>query len=211
MNELKEALVRLSITRGLSEIGHSLSASLNKPTFVIMTKEFHGHPAELYERGVRVIIAEVRRNSAQSLDPAVKSNNFLNNILAKKEADEKGAFEAIMCNHKAYLAEGSISNFFLLKDGILLTPGLECGLLSGITRKTIIALATERGIPVEEERLVPEDLFQAQEAFLTSTTLEVMPISQVNDKKVGNGEVGPMTRSLHSAYRKLLEAFIKEP
>lgn len=197
-NGLKNAYIRVTVSRGKGAIG--LDPSLcPRPTFIVIAEEFRGYPDALYAQGVKLIIAATRRNLIEALNPKIKSLNFLNNILAKMEAKERGAYEAIMLNAQGYIAEGTVCNIFFVKDGVLCTPAVEVGVLEGITRELVIALAKEQGIRVEEGRYLPADIFSASEVFFTNTTSEIMPVSQI--EKV-NYPVGEMTKKLHALYRE---------
>lgn len=207
-NNLREAYIKLSISRGPGEIG--LDPELcKKPTFVIITKRFKEYPKELYSKGVKVSIVKTRRNAPEALNPKIKSLNFLNNILAKIEAKEAGAYEAIMLNYRGYLTEGTITNIFFFKNGSLFTPSIEAGILDGITRDIVIRISKGKGIKVEEGLYRPEDLFEADEAFITNSTLEILPVTKVDDKRIGNGSPGPITKDLHKAYKEEVERYLR--
>lgn len=207
-NNLKEAYIRLSISRGKGEIG--LDPELCKePTFVIIAKRFKEYPEELYLRGVMVSIVKTRRNAPEALNPKIKSLNFLNNILAKIEAKEEGTYEAIMLNYQGQLTEGTISNIFFVKNKTLYTPSIEAGILDGITREMVIRIAKGKGIKVEEGIYNPGNLYGADEAFITNTTLEVLSVVKVDDKTIGNGNPGPITKDLHKGYKKEVERYLR--
>ena len=201
VNKLHEAYLRIQISRGTGDIGLD-PALCPVPTMVIVTKPFKDYPAELYDEGVAVALVETRRNHPLALSPAIKSTNFLNNILAKIESLNAGAYEGIMLNWEGYLAEGTISNLFLVKKGVLYTPSLETGILEGVTRDLVMHLARKARIPVKEELLKPKDLQDADEAFLTNTTVEVLPVTTVDGEPVGDGEPGAVTRTLSEAYKE---------
>jgi branched-chain amino acid aminotransferase len=206
-NQLQEAYLRITVSRGAGEIG--LDPALCKsPTLVIITKPFQPYPESLYTDGVSVIIANTRRNLPEALPPQVKSLNFLNNILAKIEAKAAGAQEALMLNHRGELTEGTTSNLFVVHRGRVRTPAVECGILKGITRGLVLQLASELGIPSEEARLTVDDLLRAEECFLTNTTQEVLPVTRVNGTVIGNGRPGEITRRLHASFRTGLDRFL---
>lgn len=203
-NALKNAFVRLTISRGHGPVG--LDPDLcPSPTIVIIAQEMKDYPKSFYERGISVIIAETRRNFRGALNPEIKSLNFLNNILAKIEAKKKGAYDAIMLNVYGKLAEGTISNIFFFKDNVLCTPSAECGILDGITRAMVIKIAMRDGLIVKEEEFTIEDLYSAEEVFITNTTLEVMPVSKVDDKEY---VVGDIAKLLLKAYREEVNAYV---
>jgi branched-chain amino acid aminotransferase len=158
-------------------------------------------PADsLYEEGVALIIASTRRNLPSAVSPQIKATNFLNNILAKREAIAAGAFDSIFLNWEDHLTECTVSNLFFVADGCLRTPSLACGLLDGITREIVLQLAGELRIPVEEGRFTPDQLYQASECFLTNTSMELMPVSAVDRRPIGQGKPGPLTRKLRELF-----------
>ncbi len=206
-NQLQEAYLRITVSRGAGEIG--LDPALCKsPTLVIIAKPFQPYPESLYTDGVSVIIAKTRRNLPEALPPQVKSLNFLNNILAKMEAKTAGAHEALMLNHRGELTEGTTSNLFAVQQGRVRTPPVESGILDGITRGLVLQLASELGIPSDEARLTVDDLLRAEECFLTNTTQEVLPVTQVDGQRIGNGKPGAITRQLHASFRDSLDRFL---
>ena len=158
-------------------------------------------PPEVYDRGVHVAIVPIVRNHPGTVSPLIKSNNLLNNALAMQEAFRRGAFEGVMRNYRGELAEGTQSNLFIVKDGAALTPPLDAGLLPGITREFVFEIGPESGIPVREAVLHDEDLYGADEAFLTSSTRELVPIVQVDDRPIGTGRPGPVTCTLLERFR----------
>ena len=175
-NMLKNAYVRLTVSRGPGPIG--LNPELcPQPTIVIMAHKSKEYPGILYEKGIPLIISETKRNLKEAIDPRIKSMNFLNNILAKIEAIKRDAFEAIMLNAQDQITEGTISNIFFTKDNVLCTPSVACGLLDGITRGTVIDLAVRENIQIKEGAFLKEDIYSADEVFITNTSLEVMPAS----------------------------------
>ncbi len=207
-NHLQEAYIRVTVSRGAGDIG--LDPALCKsPTLVIIAKAFVPSPESLYATGVDVAVVQTRRNLPQALPPEVKSLNFLNNIFAKMEATRAGAAEAIMLNYRDELTEGSTSNLFLVHAGRLRTPALACGLLDGVTRGVVLNLAKDLAIPCEETVLRIADLYSAEECFLTNTTQEVLPVTKVDGRMVGEGRPGPITARLRGSYRSRLERFFQ--
>jgi branched-chain amino acid aminotransferase len=199
-NNLRDARIRLTISRGPGELG--LDTNLcPQPTLVIMAKAFKAYPAELYRQGMSASIASTRRISSQALNPAIKSLNFLNNILAKQEARAQGTQDALMLNTQGQLTEATTSNLFFVSHDILKTPALECGLLPGITRQLVLELARQHEIEVEEGSFYATDLLDADEAFLTNTSLEIMPLVQVDAKPIGQGIPGEITKKLHEWFK----------
>jgi len=151
-------------------------------------------------------MVSILRNHPQSVNPIIKSNNLLNNALAMQEALRKGGEEALLCNYRGELAECSQSNFFIVRNGVALTPRREAGLLEGITRGFLFEVADEAGVEMRRDTLVPTDLESADEAFITSTTREISPVVQIDDRVIGTGRPGPVTLKLLEAYRKRAHA-----
>jgi branched-chain amino acid aminotransferase len=200
----KESYIRLLVTRGVGDLSYD-PAVCPEPSLVVIVKPQVDPPREAYENGVSVIIASTVRNHPGTVNPLIKSNNLINNALAGQEAIRRGAFEAVMRNYRGDLAECTTSNLFIVKDGAAVTPPLASGLLPGITRAFLFELGAERKIPVRETVLRDEDLFGADEAFLTSTTRELVPIVRVDDRPIGVGTPGPVTRALLETYRRKAE------
>jgi branched-chain amino acid aminotransferase len=197
--EHTDAYLRITISRGAGEIGLD-PALCPVPTVVIMAKPLVRPPDQTYREGVGLIVAETRRNLPSALDPQIKATNFLNNILAKREAIAAGAFDSLLLNWESHLAECTVSNIFFVWKGRLCTPSLACGILDGITRNVILSLARQDEIPVEEGRFSVDRLRGAEECFLTNTTMEVMPVTQLDHRPVGSGKPGPLTQRLHQIF-----------
>jgi len=205
-NKLSNAYIRITVSRGKGPIG--LDPDLcTEPTFVVFAEKFNEYPDQFYKRGVRLIIAKTRRNLKDALDPKIKSLNFLNNILAKMETKEKDAYEAVMLNADGFVAEGTVSNIFFVRDNVLCTASQDVGILDGITRELVVSLAKRNGIMVNEGKFYPEELLQSSEVFFTNTTAEVMPVCRVEDKDF---DVGDMTRSLHALYDEAVSDYIRK-
>ena len=200
-----EAYIRLLLTRGVGEIVYDPRACPS-PTTVIIVKPHVEPPAEALTRGVRLALATVVRNHPGSVDPAIKSNNLLNNALAMQQAYREGAFEALMRNHRGEICECAQSNVFVVRDGVLLTPPTDAGLLVGVTRGFVLALAAPLGIVATERVLREADLATIDEAFLTSTTREIVPVVQVGEQVIGPGTPGPITQRLRTAFRDAVSA-----
>lgn len=201
----EDVYVRILVTRGVGELSYD-PASCPMPSLVVIVKPFVGHPPEVYEKGVKVALVPIVRNHPSSLNPLIKSNNLLNNALAAQEAFRRGAFDAVMRNHRGEIAECSISNLFVVKDGIVSTPPLDAGLLAGITREFVLEMAPEAGVPVREAVLHDPDLLGADESFLTSSTQEIVPIVQVDDTVIGSGRPGPITTKFRELYKQKIQA-----
>ncbi|MBI3805159.1 MAG: aminotransferase class IV [Nitrospirae bacterium] len=202
-NGLEEALLRLTLTRGEGEGGFD-PERCEHPTLLVTARPFTGHPPERYRNGVTAAIVQIRRNAPATLDPALKSTSFLNNVIAKLEAKKEGAFEGLLMTLDGYLSEGSVSNLFWVRQGTLQTPSPAVGLLRGITREVVITLAHQKEIEVEEGFYRPEALLNADEAFLTNSSFELMPLTEVNGRKIGSGAPGPLTQALHQAFREVV-------
>jgi branched-chain amino acid aminotransferase len=196
-----ELYVRILVTRGIGEMTYNPAKS-PAPSLVIIVKTLLATPASVYDDGVKVALVSVVRNHPRSVDPRIKSNNLLNNALAMQEALRHNAFEAVLRNYRGELAECSQSNLFVIKNGTALTPALDAGLLAGITREFVEEVAGGAGIPMRDAVLHDEDLFGADEVFLTSTSREIVPVVRVDDRTIGRGRPGPLTRRLHAAYRQ---------
>lgn len=195
-----QAYIRVLITRGVGELTYDLLATPT-PSWVIIVKPLPSPSREIYERGVKVALVDVVRNHPQSVNPMIKSNNLMNSALAAQEAIKRGAFEAVMRNYRGELTECTQSNLFIVKNGAALTPPLESGLLPGITREFLFEVGRQANIKVHEQILHDDNLFAADEAFLTSTTREVLPIVGVNDRSIADGRPGPVTLKLRKAFR----------
>jgi branched-chain amino acid aminotransferase len=200
-----EVYIRVLVTRGIGELTYDLKATPN-PSIVIIVKPQVDPAVEAYEKGVRVVIVDIVRNHPASVNPMIKSNNLMNSALAMQEALRSNAFEGIMRNYRGELSECTTANLFIVKNNIALTPPLEAGLLPGITREYLFDLGKEVGVNVSEDILRDDDLFTADEAFLTSTTRELVPIVTVNDRSIGSGRPGPVTRKLLTAFRRFAAA-----
>jgi branched-chain amino acid aminotransferase len=201
----REAYLRILVTRGVGELSYD-PAACPTPSIIIIAKRHVDPPAEVFEKGVTVALVPIIRNHPGTVNPLIKSNNLLNNALAMQEAFRRGGFEGVMRNYRGELAECTQSNLFVVKNGEALTPPFDAGLLAGITREFLFEVGREAGITVREAVLKDPDLFGADEAFLTSTTREVVPIVRVDDKTIGAGVPGPITRTLLQAFRRCAHA-----
>jgi branched-chain amino acid aminotransferase len=205
----REAYLRILVTRGIGELTYDPAATPT-PSVIVITKPNVSPPADVFERGVKVALVPIVRNHPGSVNPLIKSNNLLNNALAMQEAFRRGGFEGVMRNYRGELAECTQSNLFIVKDGAALTPPLDAGLLPGITREFLFEVGREAGITVREAVLRDDDLFGADESFLTSTTREVVPIVQVDDRTIGSGRPGPITRALLEGYRRKAQSMTRQ-
>ena len=202
-NGLKDGYIRLVVTRGAGELG--LSPYLcPKPSMFIIASTIKLYPEEHYSKGLAVITCATRRPAPGALMPQVKSLNYLNNIMAKVEAIQANALEAVMLNEQGYVAECTGDNLFILKKGVLYTPLISDGALDGITRAVIIELAEQLGIPFKEQSLTRYDIFTADECFLTGTAAEVIPVVSLDRRIIGSGEPGPDTHRFLKAFHELV-------
>ena len=205
--ENDESYIRIIITRGVGEVDIDPSSCFD-PNIIIFVKEIPQIPSELYKKGISVGLVSIKRNSRESLNPAVKTGNYLNNVLARIEASRMGAEDAIMVNSMGQLTEGTTSNLFFVKEGRLLTPIKECGILSGITREKIIQLANKNSIKFEEGKWTSEELFKAEEIFLTGTVKKIIPVTLLDGRPVGEGIPGPISQKLMRLYSELLKNLV---
>jgi branched-chain amino acid aminotransferase len=202
-----ESYIRIIVTRGVGEVDIDPSSCFN-PNIIILVKEIPQISIESYEKGISVALVSIKRNSRDSLNPAVKTGNYLNNVLARIEAKRMGAEDAIMGNSMGQLTEGTTSNLFFVKEGRLLTPIKECGILSGITREKIIQLANKNSIALKEGKWPSEELFKAEEIFLSGTVKKIIPVTVLDGRPVGKGIPGPITQKLMRLYSELLENLV---
>jgi branched-chain amino acid aminotransferase len=199
--DLREAYIRVLLTRGVGDLNYD-PKSTPKPTTVIIVKPFDAPAARVYDQGIRISLVEMLRNHPKSVSPQIKSNNLLNNALAMQAAYRSGAEEALMCNYRGELSECSQANFFMVRGGAALTPKAEAGLLEGVTRAFLFEIGREIGVEVREDTLYPKDLDTADEIFITSTTRELSPVVRVDDRVIGSGTPGPITRKLLERYQQ---------
>jgi len=194
-NQIDDGYLRIIVTRGIGTLGlNPLICTQGQIIIIAATVELY--PKELYESGLKVISASTVRNHPLSLSPQIKSLNYLNNILAKLEALDRGMLEAIMYNHLGFVAEGTGDNIFVVRDGLIMTPPIEAGALEGITRSVVINLAQECGYKVSQQNLTRYDLYAADEIFLTGTAAEVIGVVELDGVCIGAGKPGPITREL---------------
>ena len=201
-NRVRDGYIRLLVTRGAGTLGLNPNRCKN-PSIIIIADKIQLYPAELYERGMEIITVPTTRNLHSALNPAIKSLNYLNNILAKIEANNAGCEEAVMLNAEGFVSECTGDNIVIVKAGQMLTPPLSAGALYGITRGVVIELAREEGLTVAEPNLTRYDLFNADECFLTGTGAELIPIVKIDGRVIGAGKPGPITRRLVDKYHAL--------
>jgi branched-chain amino acid aminotransferase len=203
-NDLRDAYVRLVVTRGRGDLGLD-PRKCPRPTIFIIADSIALYPEEYYGRGLDLITCFTRRNSPDALDPAIKSLNYLNNILAKIETIRAGVPEGIMLSHDGYVAECSGDNIFLVNDDHVLTPLVSVGSLRGVTRQAVIELLDEMGIETRRELIRLLAVYTAREVFLTGTAAEIVPVASVDGRPIGDGTPGALTRRLHGAFHALTQ------
>jgi branched-chain amino acid aminotransferase len=201
-NDIKDGYIRLVVTRGAGTLGLDPNRT-SHPQVIIITDHISLYPAEYYKNGLEIVTVSVMRNHPAALSPRIKSLNYLNNILAKIEGLKAGCVEALMLNVKGEVAECTGDNVFLVRRGILTTPSVEAGILEGVTREAVIELARAGGRTVRETPITKHDVYIADEVFLTGTAAEVIPVVKVDDRAIGDGHPGPITRDLMERFHAL--------
>jgi branched-chain amino acid aminotransferase len=202
-NKLRDGYVRLIVTRGVGTLGLNPNRC-GRASVIIIAGKIQLYPPALYERGMDIVTVATTRNLTNAVNPAIKSLNYLNNILAKIEANNAGVEEAVMLNSEGFVAECTGDNIFIIQRGQLMTPPLSAGALYGITRNTVMGLAREAGIPTGEPNLTRYDLFTADECFLTGTAAELIPVVKIDGRVIG--EPGPLTKKLNGLFRALAQS-----
>ena len=201
-NDLRDGYVRLIVTRGVGNLGLN-PAQCKRPSIIIIATTIALYPEELYERGLTVVTVPTRCMGSATLNPAIKSLNYLNNVLARIEANLANADEALMLNDAGNIAECTADNVFVVKRGQIMTPPITAGALRGITRSVVFDIAAELGIKISEPELTRHDLYIADEAFLTGTAAEVIPMIKVDGRTIGNGTPGKITNRTIARFREL--------
>jgi branched-chain amino acid aminotransferase len=201
-NGFNDARIRITVSAGKAK-NLPESAGYSRTNVLVTVERYHPYPQKVYRRGFRAVISSIRRNS-QSPITRLKTANYLECLLARRQALDMGADEAIFLNDKGLIAEASISNIFLISEGVLRTPDEDSGILPGITRKLVLEIASRLGIKTREEGIGPSELFEAQEAFLTNSLIEVMPLTLTEGRPIAAGEPGILTRKIMAAYREIL-------
>jgi len=201
-NGLRDAYIRLVVTRGVGDLGIDPD-KCDIPTIFIIVGTITLYPPKFYEEGIPLVTASTRRIPLESLDPRIKSCNYLNNILAKIEAKRAGVPEAIMLNQHGRVAECTADNIFITKNGKLSTPRQTEGALPGVTRETVLELAHEAGLNAKETILGLHDLYNAHECFLTGTGAEIIPVTKIDGRQIGEGVPGPTTEMLIQLFQEL--------
>jgi len=201
-NNLVDGYIRLVVTRGAGTLGLDPNRT-SDPQVIIIADKISLYPEEFYEKGLEIVTASTIRNHPAALNPRIKSLNYLNNILAKIEGLKAGCVEALMLNTKGEVAECTGDNIFIVRDGVVYTPSLDAGILGGITRDAVIELARESGRTVVECPMTRHDIYVADECFLTGTAAEVVPVVKIDNRAIGTGTPGPVTRDLKDRFHRL--------
>lgn len=202
-NKKTEGYIRLVITRGVGDLGIN-PATCPKASVIVIVDDISLYPAEHYANGIKVITASTRRNSPDALDPRVKSLNYLNNIMAKLEAQQAGCLEAILLNRQGKVAECTGDNIFYIRDGVLVTPASDQGALKGITRDAVLEAAEGAGMTTRATPTTLYDLYTADECFLTGTAAEMIPVTTIDGRTIGDGKPGPGTAKVRDAFQALV-------
>ena len=201
-NGLSDGYIRLVVTRGKGKLGLS-PFSCHDPRLIIIADQVQLYAQELYDNGLKVITVPTRRNSPAALPPMVKSLNYLNNIMAKIEAQKLGYQECLLLNQEGYVAECSGDNVFIVFEGKLITPPVSCGSLGGITRRAVLDVARKLGVEVEEKPLARFDVWTADECFLTGTAAKLIPLVELDGRSIGDGKPGPVTKKLLQGFNEI--------
>ena len=202
-NNLTTAYIRLVVSRGTGDLGLD-PRKCPKPTIIIITDRIKLHEGGAKEEGLTAIISWVKRDPVDATSHEVKSLNYLNSILAKIEANSANVDEAICLNKEGFVCEGVAENIFIVSNGVVLTPPTSTGALRGITRNVAIEIAKKFGYTVTKKEITPADLFLADEVFFTGTAAEIVPVKEINKRRIGDGKPGPVTRRLMEEYHKLV-------
>ncbi len=201
---VNDAYIRLTVTRGEGKPGFNV-ANPGSPNLFIITKTLDLYPLRWYNEGIKAIISNIYQNNLSPLSN-IKSLNYLNNILAKNLAKKNRVQEAIFINTKGYVTEATTSNIFLVNDNFLTTPSIDSGILPGITRQVVLEIALKLKLKIKCKKILPKEIFQADEIFLTNSLIEIIPVVEINKKPVGDGRPGKITQSIHKIYQELVNA-----
>jgi branched-chain amino acid aminotransferase len=208
-NKITDGYVRLVVTRGSGSLGFDIRKTQN-PEVIIIADTIAIYPPETYTEGMHLVTASTIRNHPGALSSRIKSLNYLNSVLAYIEGADAGAVEALMLNYKGEVAECTGDNVFIVKHGVLLTPGVDAGILEGITRNAVIQLARDAGCEVRETSLTRHDLYVADEMFLTGTAAEIVPVVSLDGREIGSGKPGPVTHELVERFRVLTRSGVAQ-
>ena len=201
-NDLQDAYIRVVVSRGVGDLGLD-PRKCPEPTIVIIASAIQLYPEELYETGLKLVTVPTRRNGPEMVNPRIKSLNYLNNIMARIEANQQGAPEAIILNSDGYVAECTGDNIFIIEENKLYTPPKYAGILKGTKREVVLEIAAEMGLETKEELFTRHDLFNAEECFLSGTAAEVIPVVEVDSRTIADGSVGQRTKELIARFREI--------
>lgn len=203
-----ESSIRIIVSAGVGAIDYR-EGSASRPTVVVIVRPLPDYPESLYREGTKAVFVEIMRAAPGNLSPRIKSSNVLNNMMALREAQAKGAYEALMKNPRGEVCEGSMSNVFIVAEGRVATPPLGAGILEGITRELLLEVAREAEIRLDERTIYPDALKRADEVFITASARQVVPVVQVDDVTIGDGAPGPLTRRLMALYRDKVQSLMQ--
>lgn len=203
-----ESSVRIVVSAGVGAIDYR-QGSTKTPTIVIVVRPLQSFPDSLYQEGATASFVSIMRAGRGNLSPRIKSSNLLNNLMALRQAHERGAYEALMLNPQGEVCEGSMSNVFVVTDATIATPPISAGILEGITRELVLSIAREGGFELEERTVLPDELLGADEVFITASSRQVVPIVKVDDQLIADGHPGPVTRKLISLYHDKVHALLR--
>ncbi|MEW6055269.1 MAG: aminotransferase class IV [Bdellovibrionota bacterium] len=204
-----DVYVRITVSRGVGDLNIDRRGA-SEPYALVFVKEFEPHAQKYYDNGAHYAVVSRRRNHPDALDPAMKSGNYLNNILAMAEARARGADDALMLNYQGFVTEGTTNNVYAVKGNAVLTAPLSVGILAGITRDWIFQICESEGVELKEKLFTVSELEGCQEMFLSSATKEVMPITKLSGKPIGDGKPGPVTKKLHQALKRLIAQYCEK-
>jgi branched-chain amino acid aminotransferase len=201
-NDLRDGYIRLMVTRGVGDLGLD-PRKCAKATVIIIGDKIKMFPPEYYTKGLELATVPTTRNMADALNPKIKSLNYLNNVMAKLEANNMGVAEGLLLNSQGYVTEGTGDNIFIFREGGLQTPPTYDGALAGVTRSSIVHMAQKMGITTEKKTLTRHDLYNANECFLTGTAAELIPVVRIDGRVIGTGKPGPVFKKLLTEFRKI--------
>jgi len=204
INKLKDSYIRIVVTRGIGDLGLDPN-KCSIPTLFIIASKIQLYPPSLYEKGIDVITVAIRRNMRETINPAIKSLNYLNNILAKIEANNAGAAEGLILNYEGFVSEGTGENIFIVKEKFLITPPISAGTLEGITRNVVINIGRGIGMKIKEENITRYDVYSCEEMFFTGTAAEIVPVVKVDGRIIGNGKSGKITKKIRNEFINLTQ------
>ncbi len=203
-NNLKDSYIRVVVTRGVGDLGLD-PRKCKKPTIFIVASKIQLYPESFHEMGIDVITVATRRNLNETVNPSIKSLNYLNNILAKIEANNAGATEGLILNQFGYVSECTGENVFIVKENDLITPPISAGVLEGVTRKVVMNIGENIGLKIKEENITRYDIYTSDECFLTGTAAEIVPVVSVDKRIIGDGKPGKITLKIREEFRLLTE------